>query len=151
MHRVCILYVKCALTYYIPDSCNCEPCLIVSICFRRINHMAVGNHLHSSSGVWEVVLSTLRLGLLRGRLPYRWMVLKDDYVSIDWKHFQSGFRAWGRRRKGFLWIKNLQVKYFATQFNCQRVRAPCQTRTTGVVDFVYVNIVTWSVGCKRVG
>ncbi len=27
----------------------------------------------------------------------------------------------------------------------------CQTRTAGVVDVVYVNIVTRSVGCKRVG
>jgi hypothetical protein len=27
----------------------------------------------------------------------------------------------------------------------------CQTRTDGVVDVVYVNIVTWTVGCKRVG
>jgi hypothetical protein len=27
----------------------------------------------------------------------------------------------------------------------------CQTRTTGFVDVVYVNIVTWSVGCERVG
>ncbi len=27
----------------------------------------------------------------------------------------------------------------------------CQTRTAGVVDVVYLNIVTWSVGCERVG
>jgi hypothetical protein len=27
----------------------------------------------------------------------------------------------------------------------------CQTRTTGVADVVYVNIVTWTVGCERVG
>jgi hypothetical protein len=27
----------------------------------------------------------------------------------------------------------------------------CQTRTTGVADVVYVNIVTLSVGCERVG
>jgi hypothetical protein len=29
--------------------------------------------------------------------------------------------------------------------------ALCQTRTAGVVNVVYVNIVTWSVGCERVG
>ncbi len=27
----------------------------------------------------------------------------------------------------------------------------CQTRMAGVVDVVYVNIVTWYVGCERVG
>ncbi len=27
----------------------------------------------------------------------------------------------------------------------------CQTRTAGVVDVISVNIVTWSVGCERVG
>jgi hypothetical protein len=27
----------------------------------------------------------------------------------------------------------------------------CQMRTAGVVDVGYVNIVTWSVGCERVG
>ncbi len=27
----------------------------------------------------------------------------------------------------------------------------CQTRMAGVVDVVYVNIVTWSVGCERAG
>ncbi len=58
MHRVCILCVKCALICYIPDSCDCEPYLTVSIFFRRINHMAVKNHLHSSSGVQEVVSGT---------------------------------------------------------------------------------------------
>jgi hypothetical protein len=30
-------------------------------------------------------------------------------------------------------------------------RGVCQTRMTGVVDVVYVNIVTWPVGCERVG
>jgi hypothetical protein len=56
----CILCVICALICYIPDSCNHEPYLTVSICFRRINHMAVKNHLHSSSGVREVVSGTSR-------------------------------------------------------------------------------------------
>jgi hypothetical protein len=51
MHRVRILCVICALVFCISDSCNREPYLTVSICFRRINHMAVKNHLHSSSGV----------------------------------------------------------------------------------------------------
>jgi hypothetical protein len=32
------------------------------ICLRRINHMVVKDHLHSSSDVQEVVLSTLTLG-----------------------------------------------------------------------------------------
>jgi hypothetical protein len=35
-------------------------CLIVFICFRRINHMAVKNHLHSSSGVHEIVSGRVR-------------------------------------------------------------------------------------------
>ncbi len=59
MHRVHIICVLCATIHYTPDSCNCEPCLTVSVCFRRINHMAVKNHLHSSSGVREVVSSTV--------------------------------------------------------------------------------------------
>jgi hypothetical protein len=36
------------------------------VCFRRINHMAVKNHLHSSFGVREVVLGTI---ILRQALP----------------------------------------------------------------------------------
>jgi uncharacterized protein (UPF0333 family) len=55
MHRLCILCVICALICYIPDSCNREPYLTVSICFRRINHIAVKNNLHSSSGARGVV------------------------------------------------------------------------------------------------
>ncbi len=31
------------------------------------------------------------------------------------------------------------------------MRCVCQTRTADVVDVVFVNIVTWSVGCERVG
>jgi hypothetical protein len=27
----------------------------------------------------------------------------------------------------------------------------CQTRIADIIDVVYVNIVTWSVGCERVG
>ncbi len=30
-------------------------------------------------------------------------------------------------------------------------RLVCPTRTAGVVDAVYVNIVTWYVGCERIG
>ncbi len=30
-------------------------------------------------------------------------------------------------------------------------RVVCQTRTADVVDIIYVNIVTWSMGCVRVG
>ncbi len=41
------------------DNHDCEPCFTVSICFRRINHMAVKNHLHLSSGVREVVSGTI--------------------------------------------------------------------------------------------
>ncbi len=54
MHRVRIFCVKCALICHIPDSCDREVYLTVPICFRRINHMAVENHLHSSSGVREL-------------------------------------------------------------------------------------------------
>jgi hypothetical protein len=39
----------------------CERCLTVPICSRRINHIAVTNHLHTSSSVREVVLGTLLL------------------------------------------------------------------------------------------
>jgi hypothetical protein len=41
MHRVrirCLLY---AIIHHIFNDCNRELCLTVSICFRRINHMAV--------------------------------------------------------------------------------------------------------------
>jgi hypothetical protein len=55
MHRVRIICVLCAIIHHVLDDCNRELCLTVSICFRRINHMAVKNHLHSSSGVGEVV------------------------------------------------------------------------------------------------
>jgi hypothetical protein len=58
MHRVRIICVICALICYSPDSYDRKPCLTVSICFRRINHMAVKNHFHSSSGVREVVSGT---------------------------------------------------------------------------------------------
>jgi hypothetical protein len=63
MHRVHIICVLCAIIFHILDNSNREPCLTVPICFRRINHMAVKNHLHSSSGVQEVVLGTLITGL----------------------------------------------------------------------------------------
>jgi hypothetical protein len=42
MHRVCIICALCVINNH-----NCEPCFTVPICFRRINHMAVKNHLHS--------------------------------------------------------------------------------------------------------
>ncbi len=35
------------------------------ICFRRINHLVVKNHLHSSSGVWEAVSRTGSYGSVR--------------------------------------------------------------------------------------
>jgi hypothetical protein len=60
---LCIEYVSlcisCAIICYVLDDCNREPCFTLSICFRRINHMVVKNHLHSSPGVREVVLGTL--------------------------------------------------------------------------------------------
>jgi hypothetical protein len=60
---LCTEYVSlcalCALTCCILDDCNHERCFTLSICFRRINHMAVKNHLHSSSGVQEVVSGTV--------------------------------------------------------------------------------------------
>jgi hypothetical protein len=59
MHRVCIICVICALICYTPNSCNRELCLTVSTCYRRINHMAVKKHVHSSSGVREVVPGTV--------------------------------------------------------------------------------------------
>jgi hypothetical protein len=54
-----IICVICVLICHTPDNCNRELCLAMPICFRRINHMAVENHLHSSSGVWEVVSGTV--------------------------------------------------------------------------------------------
>jgi hypothetical protein len=56
---LCIICILCVTIRYIPDNCNRELCLTVPICFRRINHMAVKNHLHSSSGVQEVVAGTI--------------------------------------------------------------------------------------------
>jgi hypothetical protein len=57
MHRVCIICVSCAIIYHIFNDCNLELCLTVFICSRRINHLAIKNHLYSSSGVREVVSS----------------------------------------------------------------------------------------------
>jgi hypothetical protein len=59
----CAEYVSsralCAIICYDLDNCDCEPCLNMSICFRRINHMALENHLHSSSGIRQVVSGTV--------------------------------------------------------------------------------------------
>jgi hypothetical protein len=61
---LCTEYVLlCMLTYFKLDNCNRERCLL---CFRRINHMVVKDHWHSSSDVQEVVSSTMtrdRVGL----------------------------------------------------------------------------------------
>ncbi len=71
MHRVrIIVYVMCNNLFY-PWDCNREPCLTMSICFRRINHMAVKIHLHSSSGVREVVSDTVPKGLIPHRYLFR--------------------------------------------------------------------------------
>jgi hypothetical protein len=43
----------------------------------------------------------------------------------------------------FSFLIKSQLKFLATLL--------CQTRTAGVVDVVYVNIVTLSMGCERVG
>jgi hypothetical protein len=48
---------------------DCEPCFNVPICFRRINHMAVKNHLHSSSGVREFVSGTPTTGPRPSMVP----------------------------------------------------------------------------------
>jgi hypothetical protein len=54
-------------------------------------------------------------------------------------------------------IKNIQAKCHSMGKRQQETgwkyvtKELCQTRTAGVVDGVYVNIVTWSVGCERVG
>ncbi len=56
MHRVCII-VHCVL---ITTSTTITGIVFFCIiCFRRINHLVVKNHLHSSSGVREVVSSTI--------------------------------------------------------------------------------------------
>jgi hypothetical protein len=47
MHRVCNVVYKSSL--FSLNDCNCNQCLILIICFRRINHMVVKNNLHSSS------------------------------------------------------------------------------------------------------
>jgi hypothetical protein len=61
-------HVYAQSTYHMCNMCDnslhlnnydCEPCLTIPICFRRVNHMAVKNHLHSSSGVREVVSGKL--------------------------------------------------------------------------------------------
>jgi hypothetical protein len=55
---------------YAQSECNCALCnnyytnnhsrnrVFCIICFRKINHLVVKHHMHSSSGVREVVLST---------------------------------------------------------------------------------------------
>ncbi len=53
-YHICIMC--CNLLRF--NNHNCELCFTVPICFRRINHMAVKKHLHSSSVVQEVVSST---------------------------------------------------------------------------------------------
>jgi hypothetical protein len=53
-YHICIMC--CNLLRF--NNHNCELCFTVPICFRRINHMAVKKHLHSSSVVREVVSST---------------------------------------------------------------------------------------------
>ncbi len=59
MHRIHIIVCIVCNNLCTLDDYNREPCFTLSICFRRINHMAVKNHLHSSSGVREVVLGTI--------------------------------------------------------------------------------------------
>jgi hypothetical protein len=49
----CALCISCHTNNH-----NKNHVFIVFVCFRRINHLAVKNHLHSSSGVREVVSST---------------------------------------------------------------------------------------------
>jgi hypothetical protein len=56
MHRVCII-VHCALS--ITSTTITVIVFYCIICFRRINHLVVKNHLHSSSGVRAVVSSTV--------------------------------------------------------------------------------------------
>ncbi len=57
-HVSCII-VRCALiTISITITGTMFYC---NHCFRRINHLVVKNHLHSSSGVREVVSSTVHI------------------------------------------------------------------------------------------
>jgi hypothetical protein len=51
MHRVCNIVYNSSL--FSLNNCNREQCLILIICFRRINHMVVKNHVHSSSDVHD--------------------------------------------------------------------------------------------------
>jgi hypothetical protein len=53
------------------------------ICFRRINHLAVKKHLHSSSGVREVVLSTVMLHVTNVHLE----------TLVDEKYLDGSYRC----------------------------------------------------------
>ncbi len=56
---LCTEYISLyAIIFCVLDDCNHEQCFTLSICFRRMNHMAVRNHLPSSSSEQEVVLGT---------------------------------------------------------------------------------------------
>ncbi len=57
MHRVCIIVIMLITTSTTITGIVFD-CLI---CFRRINHLVVKNHLHSSSGIREVVSSTIHI------------------------------------------------------------------------------------------
>jgi hypothetical protein len=81
------LICKTCINLLYSDSCNREPCLIVSICFRGINHMAVENHLHSSSGVRKVVSGTFKyiyIYIAKTKVGRKWCYLVGN-ASVLWR------------------------------------------------------------------
>ncbi len=65
MHRVCVI-VRCVI---ITTPTNITGIVFYCIiCFRKINHLVVKHHLYSSSGVREVVSSTVISQRIRSRM-----------------------------------------------------------------------------------
>ncbi len=58
MHRVSVI-VHCIII--VTSKTITGTVFYCIICFRKINHLVVKHHLHSSSGVQEVVSSTIRI------------------------------------------------------------------------------------------
>jgi hypothetical protein len=59
MHRVRNVVNDCILYEYGNGACVIQPGVVsLTVCFRRINHMAVKDHFHSSSDVQRVALGT---------------------------------------------------------------------------------------------
>jgi hypothetical protein len=82
MHRVCDTVKQQSLLYYIYSNCNRDQCLTLIICFRRINHKVVKNHLHSSSDVHNRCVEHKKCGwVYRSHQDHQ---CKGRRMSVDW-------------------------------------------------------------------